>query len=289
MLKFGEKYKSITRQARTMTDKKTILIIDDEVNLVRLLKRRLEHGGYNVLTAYDGEEGLKMINEEKPDLVLLDINMPKMGGIEVYKRVSMENQNRPPILIFTARGKLGKFFKDIQADGFISKPFEPEELFRTIERILMPETFSLIFLVDCKINPLVEKIKTSFIKIGFRVEVIKSLYEFQKVASVNMPKYIIMEYTQTDMEFKDFIKKMKEILSSISEKSQPPLPQPSIIVYTYSDIELPSVEKSYYKKKCLEAGADEYIGDPKDGKAVVFALREYMLKKKVEREERGSD
>jgi DNA-binding response OmpR family regulator len=61
---------------------KTILVIDDEVDLAELLKVRLMHEGYNVLTAYDGKQGIHMIDNEHIDLVLLDIMLPKIGGIE---------------------------------------------------------------------------------------------------------------------------------------------------------------------------------------------------------------
>jgi len=268
-----------------MEDRKTILVVDDEVDLIEVLKLRLKQEGYNVLTAHDGKEGLALVNNEDIDLVLLDIMLPKVGGIELYKYIS-KTKPALPVVVLTGRDKLESFFKDVKAAGFISKPFELEDLFRTIKRVLAPEISPLILLIDRKVNPLIEKTKASFMKIGFRVEVIESLHEFQKVTSANIPKHIIMEYMQQDMQFEDFVKGMREILPSKSEKVQPPLSQPPILVYSHSSTELSSIDKSYYKKKCLAAGADEYIGNPKDEKAVVFGLREYLLKKETEREEK---
>lgn len=118
---------------------KTILIIEDEANLVELLQFRLEANGYDVKAAFDGVEGLKKIGELKPDLVILDVMMPKMHGYDVC-RISKENDATKsiPIILLTARagaadmdeaGKCG-------ADAYIAKPFEPSELLGEIKRLL---------------------------------------------------------------------------------------------------------------------------------------------------------
>ncbi|MBU1061846.1 MAG: response regulator, partial [Candidatus Omnitrophica bacterium] len=119
-----------------MKEKKTILIIDDEKVLVEMLKARFEKS-YNVLVAYDGKSGLEITNESKPHLIILDINMPKMNGIEFYGNICSEDKKpRYPILVLTARGELESLFKDIDVDGFITKPFRVDELNKEIEIII---------------------------------------------------------------------------------------------------------------------------------------------------------
>jgi DNA-binding response OmpR family regulator len=118
---------------------KKILIVDDEQNLVELLKFRLEANGYIVEAAFDGEEGLKAIREKRPDLVILDVMMPKMHGYDVCRASKKNARTRSiPIILLTARAQK----KDVDeaaacgADAWIAKPFEPKELLSQIEKFL---------------------------------------------------------------------------------------------------------------------------------------------------------
>jgi len=118
---------------------KTILIIEDEVNLSELLKFRLEVNGYLVETAFDGEEGMSKIGTTKPDLVILDIMMPKVDGYEVLRRVKADPKTKNiPIIVLTARSQNKDMdqAKALNADSFISKPFEPKDLLKEIEKLL---------------------------------------------------------------------------------------------------------------------------------------------------------
>lgn len=119
--------------------KNKLLIIDDEENLVELLKFRLEANGYHVDTASDGEQGLKKIKELKPDLVILDVMMPKVHGYDVC-RISKENKETKniSIIMLTARAQAKDMneAKKCGADACIAKPFEPSELLAEIKRLL---------------------------------------------------------------------------------------------------------------------------------------------------------
>lgn len=118
---------------------KRILVIEDEKQLVELLSFRLEANGYKVETAFDGQGGLEKIRQLKPDLVVLDIMMPKMHGYDVC-RLSKENEATKtiPIIMLTAHTQE----KDIEesrragADSFVAKPFEPEQLLSEIRKLL---------------------------------------------------------------------------------------------------------------------------------------------------------
>ncbi|MDP2928750.1 MAG: response regulator [Candidatus Omnitrophota bacterium] len=118
---------------------KTILIVEDEQNLVELLKFRLETNGYHVEVAFDGEDGLSKISTVKPDLVILDIMMPKIDGYEVLRRVKADPKTKNiPIIVLTARTQNKDIdqAKTLNADSFIAKPFEPSQLLGEIERLL---------------------------------------------------------------------------------------------------------------------------------------------------------
>ena len=118
---------------------KKILIIEDEENLVELLRFRLEANGYEVEAAYNGEEGLGKIKKIKPDIVVLDVMMPKMHGYEVCMRAKKNEATRNiPIIVLTAHTQTGDIdeAKKGGADYFISKPFEPTQLLEEIKRLL---------------------------------------------------------------------------------------------------------------------------------------------------------
>ncbi len=120
-----------------MTDKKRVLVVDDEPDLVQMMKLRLEADGYEVLTASDGQGGLQRAQNEKPDLIILDLMMPKMDGYKVCTMLKRDTRHQNiPIVLFTARAdtqdeKLGF---ECGANAYIRKPFEPAELLATIRK-----------------------------------------------------------------------------------------------------------------------------------------------------------
>ncbi len=115
---------------------KTILIIEDDLAILRGLKDNLEYESYDVMTATDGVEGYNLIREKKPDLILLDLMLPKMSGYELCRKVREEGL-ATPILMLTARGEemdrvLGL---DMGADDYVTKPFSVPELLARIRSI----------------------------------------------------------------------------------------------------------------------------------------------------------
>jgi len=111
--------------------KSKILIVDDAVDTVELLKKRLRFEGYDTAEAYDGEEALNRVAEYNPDLIILDVLMPKLDGYEVCQRLkSDENTKYIPILMLTAKGEVEDKVKglDIGADHYLAKPFDYKEL-----------------------------------------------------------------------------------------------------------------------------------------------------------------
>ena len=112
---------------------KLILVVDDEAPIVEILKFNLTKSGYRVLTAFDGEEGYRMAVSEKPDLILLDVMLPKMDGFSVCRTI--REKSNVPILMLTAREEevdkvLGL---ELGADDYITKPFSVRELMARIK------------------------------------------------------------------------------------------------------------------------------------------------------------
>ena len=112
-----------------MEQKKRVLIVEDEKSIVDILRFNLEKEGYAALTAYDGEAGLDQALKENPDLILLDVMLPKMNGFDVC-RILREKGSSVPVIILTAREEetdkvLGL---EIGADDYITKPFSMREL-----------------------------------------------------------------------------------------------------------------------------------------------------------------
>lgn len=120
-----------------MDEPKKILLIDDEINLQQLVKVVLRTKGYNVTTADNGQDGLDKLEATNPDLILLDMNMPVMGGIEFYQKIcDAWSQPKYPVLILTARANMEEFFRGMDIDGFMAKPFEIDDLLMEVQRIL---------------------------------------------------------------------------------------------------------------------------------------------------------
>ncbi|MCC5909052.1 MAG: response regulator transcription factor [Clostridiaceae bacterium] len=112
-----------------------VLIIEDEEPIRELIKLNLDMAGYEILEACDGEEGLEYINNEKIDLVLLDIMLPKQDGYELLPKILKKNI---PTIMLTAKDKLKDKVKglDMGADDYVTKPFEAMELLARIKSVL---------------------------------------------------------------------------------------------------------------------------------------------------------
>ena len=114
----------------------TILVVDDEPKIVRLARDYLEHSGYRVVTAGDGKAALDTLRQSRPDLVVLDLNLPGIDGLEVCRRIRSDSD--VPIIMLTARVEetdrlIGL---EIGADDYITKPFSPRELVARTRAVL---------------------------------------------------------------------------------------------------------------------------------------------------------
>jgi two-component system alkaline phosphatase synthesis response regulator PhoP len=116
-----------------------ILVVDDEIYIVHILDFSLGMEGYEVLTALDGEQALEKARAEKPDLIVLDIMMPKLDGYETCKRLKADPATKDvPVILLSAKGRNvdQKVGFEVGADDYITKPFSPRKLVERINAIL---------------------------------------------------------------------------------------------------------------------------------------------------------
>jgi len=116
-----------------------VLAVDDEPQVLRLIEVKLRKAGFDVLTARDGEEGLSTALSERPDVVLLDVMMPRMDGFTAASKIKEQLDPAPLILMLTAKGQESDVVRGLSggADDYIIKPFSPRELLARINVALI--------------------------------------------------------------------------------------------------------------------------------------------------------
>src|SRR5829696_8590947 len=113
-----------------------IMVVDDEPPIVRLVRAKLQADGYAVVTASRGEEALKLLEDERPDLIVLDLMMPGMDGFETLRHI--REQGQTPVIMLTARAGDADKLKGLEggADDYVTKPFNPDELAARVAAVL---------------------------------------------------------------------------------------------------------------------------------------------------------
>ena len=119
-----------------MADPKKILIADDEQQLALAVKIRLQSKGYQVVTASDGRQALELAEQEKPDLVILDVLMPVMDGYSCLRELNTRfGRGKIPVIILTARDRMKDLFELEGIEDYVIKPFDHEDLLVRIDRV----------------------------------------------------------------------------------------------------------------------------------------------------------
>lgn len=126
-----------------MKGKGKVLVVDDDANVLLLVRANLEVDGYQVLEASEGEEALKIIEKDKPDLILLDVMMPKVDGWQVLKKLKGDsNLASIPVVMLTAKVHEDNQIKGWESgtDEYITKPFNPLSLVQIVKKLLSEES-----------------------------------------------------------------------------------------------------------------------------------------------------
>jgi two-component system alkaline phosphatase synthesis response regulator PhoP len=124
-----------------------ILVVDDEVYIVHILDFSLRMEGYDVVTALDGEQALEKVDSERPDLIVLDIMMPKLDGYDTCKRLKEDPETRDiPIILLSAKGRNvdQRMGFEAGANDYITKPFSPRKLVEKINSMLPQQKISRV-------------------------------------------------------------------------------------------------------------------------------------------------
>lgn len=122
-----------------------ILIVDDEPSIRTLLEYNLKQAGYTTILASDGEEAVLLVEQESPDLILLDLMIPKIDGMEVCKTLRARQINIPIIMLTAKSDELDKVFGlNIGADDYMTKPFSPKEVIARVQAVLRRTNYNSI-------------------------------------------------------------------------------------------------------------------------------------------------
>ena len=122
-----------------MAEKHRILLVDDEPSIVKMVGKRLEIEGFDVLIAMDGQDGLSKAQTERPDLIVLDLMLPKLNGYEVCTMLKQDARyQKIPVVLFTAKAqeKDEKLGMECGANAYVRKPFRAQELLEKIRALL---------------------------------------------------------------------------------------------------------------------------------------------------------
>ena len=189
--------------------------------------------GYVVELAEDGVKGLKVLESFTPDLIVLDLNMPNMGGIEFYQRICVRDFPRYPVFVLTARANMEKFFKDFNVDGFMAKPFEIKELLSEISFIIDKKSVKSsldaigprkIFIVE-KDEGVSGKLAIALLSKGFTVNLARGGAEAIERISKDVPDVVCVNLNLPDIAGEIVIQKLKRMAKTSGVKT---------LLYTYS-------------------------------------------------------
>ena len=113
---------------------KTVLLVEDDADLVALISLVLQEGGYRVKIACNGREALAKLENDIPDLILLDMKMPVMNGPEFARALEVRHGRQAPIVVLTAAADAHRRAAEVGADAWLGKPFDPDALLSTVRR-----------------------------------------------------------------------------------------------------------------------------------------------------------
>ncbi len=180
-----------------------ILLVDDELDLMKMVAYQFRSRGHQVIQAGDGQEALEILKNQKPDLILLDLNMPNMGGIETYQQLCVGGAKPSyPVMILTARANTESLFKQFDIDGFMAKPFDVSVLIEEAEGIIKRHhrlhsrgNFSMlrskkIFLVDDDPESF-EKVSSVLLHAGYAVFPASSANQAIERVKLDMPDLVL--------------------------------------------------------------------------------------------------
>jgi len=243
---------------------KRILLVDDEPDVLKVIKIRLEAAGYVVVTATNGQEALDCLFRACPDLIITDVLMPVMDGFAFYKKLKHNPATADiPVLVLTARGHMEDSFRVMGADDFLIKPFDPKDLLSKIDFLFLRSAIkhesNKKVLVSGTDKFVIENMMFQLKKIGCLAETAKDGPEIITKVVQFSPDLVIMEVPMFGMLADEVIK----IVRQMNQFGSRP-----ILIYNFfrieelgnSDIRQKALAIDDANAVCEQAGATENIG-----------------------------
>ncbi len=244
-------------------EKSKILLIDDDASLLVTLRDFLSFEGYEVITADSGEQGLERLKNYDPDLIIVDMSMPGMGGIGFLKAISGPNgEIKHSVLVLTARANMAEFFADVDVDGFVAKPCNPEDLLMEVARIVFlrkgPGSSKSDILAEPNKNILLgeddaqvlSSLSETFSHAGYDVEAVTKGPEILEKAILCKPAAIVIKRIFTGMN--------GDVIASLL-KEMPNTKEIPIILYDNGDLFTPE-SKYVHSGSCVKAFVRTHYG-----------------------------
>jgi len=216
-----------------MTSEPLVLAVDDEAGILRLIKLELAEEGFRVLTAGGGDEAMRLLEEQRPDIVLLDIIMPDMTGLEVMRRIR-EQSNAPVILLTAKDGDKDKVRGlELGADDYIVKPFSPEELAARIRAVLRRATgAATLERVVCAGDVEIDLERRQVTRAGETVMVTRTEWLLLQHLAANAGKVIVNAELLSKVwgpEYRDDLQYLRVWVSRLRQKLEPDTSEPTVI------------------------------------------------------------
>lgn len=210
-------------------NKESILVVDDDPKMIKLLQANLKARGYLVSIARDGDEALDFVEKEFPDLIILDLLMPRLDGREVCRR--LREWSDIPILVLSALGQVGDKVNclDIGADDYLSKPFSIDELMARIRAVLRraQKNSSAIIKPSVKVGELEIDLERGHVSLaGNLIRLTATEYKLLQVFALNLGKVLTHEHLLTKVWGAQFQKENEYLRVYISRIRKKLAPQP---------------------------------------------------------------
>lgn len=239
---------------------KRLLVIDDEQDLLDMLQFEFNAKGYTVRLAHNGVEALECLSHYNPDLIILDINMPQMGGIEFYNHIC-DDKGHPkfPVFILTARANIEDLFKQFEVLGFMAKPFELGDLVRNVDvavhsgddsaSMLLKKSFQMPSPKVCIVDDDLESVKPiifKFIQSGYSVHWADSGFHGIERVVANQPQIVCVRLDLKDIQGDMVVMKLRNF---------PHTKNMHYLLYTHN----PGKDEKIAVKICSKTGVDKYV------------------------------